>query len=845
MVSQSEVNDYQRDIVRDKASNFRGKARVMLNVLRFTPENIRDLDRANVERLKAIYEEEGCLREGPERHVPAIISLADLTRAIEFTGTSEVSLDRLLDNPKELPPLLKFPPNVHIECLTGKHRIQAARESAKLRAVDKWWIVDLYLEGLSDKSKRALSEEYSNSLNFSDGIIFLKIIYYESAGDKFAEFQCWARLTKSKRDILRRFLARRDISAAFKRLLPFYGLWTSSKYGFNIGTLHKMIGMNMEPEIIHYTELIFDTWKKIFRENRELYYLTDPDTVAELQSRAPGASPHDLNKVTQLMSEGQIFREIRDTRHRGDILRQLSSIPYPIPTFYTLRQDLIYIKPCAAILRRLFVNSKRRSKYSIREAAEHAFSGVNQTDGQVVLQTSESSFQSVPGSLTHQITVGYRQIVAYAMRFVLDMVPQAAKKEAREATPQPRKPNPALWRGIGTLAYRLGFESEEIHRLRTKDADRAIARDMLLMARDPKRYKYPDGLLENFEDQIAEMMKTATEMSEDNPVSISSVDGSGEKISHRRGWIVSSAYESSQPFLFFKHLNNIDDDLGKGVTSFLVRKSVYIAFFGIVKLPSEEPPSAEQDSQPPNQDPGENGGEPHDQDVNMQDQSGVDTTHQESREQDVNMEGQDTNVDVPPGTDAQSLTTSLKRGRWSDPRPPSQFRFVFESPQMYPIDTGQAKKIILGQNPNASAQSKSVVRKKRQNSPAAPGHGGSPRPTQQTSGPSVFGSLPPACRSRLMLESPSPQQESQPIHEQTVSISIWENGKWNLMESDCKRDEVGEKVTRHLWRNDGLHPYDEDGRGLSEDQFFDVVVNQRSRMIYLARPQDESTAFEL
>lgn len=146
-MKQSEANDHGQDIFKDKASNFRGKARVMLEVLQFAPESMRDINKKNVERLKDIFEVEGCLRMEPERHVPAVVSLAALTRAIEFTASPQVSLDKLLDNPKELPPLLKFPPNVHIECLSGKHRIQAAKECTRLGPSEKWWIVDLYLEG--------------------------------------------------------------------------------------------------------------------------------------------------------------------------------------------------------------------------------------------------------------------------------------------------------------------------------------------------------------------------------------------------------------------------------------------------------------------------------------------------------------------------------------------------------------------------------------------------------------------------------------------------------------------------------------------------------------------------
>jgi Protein of unknown function (DUF3723) len=92
------------------------------------------------------------------------------------------------------------------------------------------------------------------------------------------------------------------------------------------------------------------------------------------------------------------------------------------------------------------------------------------------------------------------------------MVPECARKEDGQDTPQPRKPNPQLWQGIGTLAFRLGFESKEIHRLRRTNPDEGIARGALLTARDPRRYKYPDGLLEDLVKQITEKFETAIEL---------------------------------------------------------------------------------------------------------------------------------------------------------------------------------------------------------------------------------------------------------------------------------------------------------------------------------------------
>ena len=95
----------------------------MLKVLYFSPKRIRDINRENIERLKEIFKEEGCLhKEPPERHIPVVINIRELNQAIKCSD-SNTTLDILLDNPEELPPLLKFPPNTRIKCLNNKHHI--------------------------------------------------------------------------------------------------------------------------------------------------------------------------------------------------------------------------------------------------------------------------------------------------------------------------------------------------------------------------------------------------------------------------------------------------------------------------------------------------------------------------------------------------------------------------------------------------------------------------------------------------------------------------------------------------------------------------------------------------
>ena len=55
------------------------------------------------------------------------------------------------------------------------------------RPLPFWAVVDTILD-LSAVVKRALAEEYLNSMNFLDGVIYRNIKEYTSLGDKFVEF---------------------------------------------------------------------------------------------------------------------------------------------------------------------------------------------------------------------------------------------------------------------------------------------------------------------------------------------------------------------------------------------------------------------------------------------------------------------------------------------------------------------------------------------------------------------------------------------------------------------------------------------------------------------------------
>ena len=120
----------------ERQSNYRGSAKIKLKHLQF--DTTAFVDPKNVARLTQIFEIEGCHRLDLEHHVPAMISDRVLQSNLRLSNITGADLMR-----NRIPPKLKLPKDVKINCLHGKHRIAAANSFLYLPD-DKWWTVDLY-----------------------------------------------------------------------------------------------------------------------------------------------------------------------------------------------------------------------------------------------------------------------------------------------------------------------------------------------------------------------------------------------------------------------------------------------------------------------------------------------------------------------------------------------------------------------------------------------------------------------------------------------------------------------------------------------------------------------------
>jgi hypothetical protein len=119
-----------------------GAAKVSINQIQFEPPLPRDLDPKNLDRLRNVFRKNGCHRLDVNNHVPAVVSQQDLTNVLRKANITRQSL---LTNDAQLPRLAFL--MGQLQGLHGRHRLQVGAEM--LPPADRWWTVDLYMDGMS------------------------------------------------------------------------------------------------------------------------------------------------------------------------------------------------------------------------------------------------------------------------------------------------------------------------------------------------------------------------------------------------------------------------------------------------------------------------------------------------------------------------------------------------------------------------------------------------------------------------------------------------------------------------------------------------------------------------
>lgn len=146
MASSNQAEHVESRFAPERHLGFQGSAKVNLSSLDIGPEW--QLDQRRLEQLIHVFKN-GIDPLRLENHVHVIVSREGLAQALNEIGLP-VAEFRASDPDNY--PALHFP-GQSLRCLHGRHRVQAARIFLPPRR--RWWIVDLYVDGLSCLRGRA------------------------------------------------------------------------------------------------------------------------------------------------------------------------------------------------------------------------------------------------------------------------------------------------------------------------------------------------------------------------------------------------------------------------------------------------------------------------------------------------------------------------------------------------------------------------------------------------------------------------------------------------------------------------------------------------------------------
>ena len=303
----------------------------------------------------------------------------------------------------------------------------------------------------------------------------------------------------------------------------------------------------------------------------------DISTVNEVELTAPGYCEQDTFHLKRKLQRGEIFGAFSSSE-RETIWNNMLSVSADrlIPSFRAFFDDVNYLQGPADCMKRIV--SGTRGTW-ISRSFRRAFTGVNQKPDRCIVQTSRTQFESRPGNSSDQVESGLRHMWISAMRDHREIPAQRKKIAEDRLAKSELKEDETILCAFGSLAYQMGFETKEIHEVMQRSADREIARNALLKARKPEHYHYDTAEFNLYIDKIVGFFSAASKVSKTtsyNP---------GKGLPNRSGHPKELDHVEDQKILFMDNLHCPVMD-GCGVTSFFVRRSVYLAFFG---YPSETP----------------------------------------------------------------------------------------------------------------------------------------------------------------------------------------------------------------------------------------------------------------
>ncbi|KAH6972699.1 hypothetical protein EDB80DRAFT_596082 [Ilyonectria destructans] len=584
-----------RRIAVDKAAHFLGTASIRFENLAFTKGTI---NRSNVNRIKALMQDGlACLPEKSNHQISAVIDKVQLEKALLDAGINQQDLlQHTADHVR-----LEFPHGYHLQCLQGRHRVEAARDVLPRRM---WrWTIKLFSSEIKSETRRDLEEERSNEKDIEDGEFYYNIRLHEGhfgVKDLHCARKWWALLAgtkgtgarktragedeehkSSKCDRLRQLFRHSLFSAAFDNFRDMPALYS----GLRLSVINKLLSMPSIDENLATTNYVPIFWYRVCNGDKSIMARFDVHSLRTLDGTAPGANEAERIRLEALVTSGQILGPFNDTERKG-IWGNICSntTDCVVPTLWGFFSNLNYIRPIASCLERL-VDVR---EHSLRISLSRVFE--KQEGDRCLIQVSPHLCKSIYVRAPDiHFELAYRQLWIYAWREYQDLQRASRKKLAGTES---RSANEVILWGLATLAYKLGFRSYKIERLYRKNPHQIMARRHLGAVRIPGSRK--SAAYERCVEEVANYYVSAWEPRRDEESEGDEDEEADEDMCPRSssrptrsGLPRFEDHVRDKALTFIQHLHGPIESRGSDISSFFVLRSLYSQFFSEWEIPSD------------------------------------------------------------------------------------------------------------------------------------------------------------------------------------------------------------------------------------------------------------------
>jgi hypothetical protein len=299
---------------------------------------------------------------------------------------------------------------------------------------------------------------------------------------------------------------------------------------------------------------------------------TDPSSIESIQSRAPALSASDFEFIQEGMGSGKLLPGITDPGRRSDIKVRLLATEEPIPSLWTLISNIRYLKQPVKLLNTLLPPKTRKGRLgrnnSLRERFRSQWNGA--AGDSIEVQQSASSFTTISRNNLDSFDVSYQQLWLCSYRVWSSFNAYGSTQ-------------------LATLAFRLGFSTTQIKQALKKDPDHGMIENATINAlkvlRPNERFSFDANqarsVISSFKDYLSTVLGTPSTTASPSIT----VPGPGEPLARRCGNGPSDTEDLNHLFLETIHAPLQEYHRGGDeISSFYVKRSRHIAFFGPLNL---------------------------------------------------------------------------------------------------------------------------------------------------------------------------------------------------------------------------------------------------------------------